>query len=349
MATAEVERAARLALVLAGAGAPLRRAVAEQGAAALVLERRWPPQVSRELRQRAHGLLSEGVPQELARLDRAGWRWLTPADGELPAALATIADPPLGLFVSGRLAAATRVAVVGSRRATPYGRQVARLFASELARAGVVVVSGMARGVDAAAHEGALEAGGDSWAVWGTGPDRVYPREHRALAERLAASGALLTEYPPGSPPRRHQFPERNRIIAGVAEAIVVVEAAARSGALITARLALDEGREVLAVPGSILSDLSVGPNALLRLGARPAITPRDIFDAIGLAPDVSRERVRRGSPLLAAVPAGDAVTVDELAAILDRPVAALLPELLELELSGELERTAAGSYARRR
>ena len=169
-----------------------------------------------------------------------------------------ISDPPLGLFVRGQLTDKPAVTIVGSRKASPYGRQVARLLGEELGRAGVVVVSGMARGVDKAAHEGALAVGGSSWAVWGTGPDRVYPPEHGALAEELATCGALLTEYPPGTPPRRHHFPERNRILAGVARAVVVVEAAARSGALVTARLGLEEGREVLAVPGNIFSELSV-------------------------------------------------------------------------------------------
>lgn len=347
MARAATESEARLALLLAGARAPLRRAVAAVGSATAVLSQRWPATVPREQRRRARELLDDGLGPWLGQLAASGWRWLVPADGELPPLLWELADPPLGLFVRGRLATTPAVALVGSRRATPYGRQVARLLGAELARAGAAVVSGMARGVDAAAHEGALEGGGTTWAVWGTGPDRVYPREHRPLAERIAAAGALLTEYPPGVPPRRHQFPERNRIIAGLAAAVVVVEAAARSGALITARLALDEGREVLAVPGSVLSELSVGPNALLRLGARPALTPRDVLEAVGLSPAPAQATAPAGA-LLEAIPAGVAVSVDQLAVALERPVAAVLAELLELELAGRVERTAAGEYARR-
>jgi len=133
-----------------------------------------------------------------------------PGDEEWPELLTPSSDPPLGLFVRGSLAKGMTVAVVGSRKATPYGLQVARLLGEELGRAGVIVVSGMARGVDEAAHRGALEVGGQSWAVWGTGPDRIYPPEHGNLASELAESGALMTEYPPGTPPRRHHFPERN-------------------------------------------------------------------------------------------------------------------------------------------
>jgi DNA processing protein len=174
----------------------------------------------------------------------------------------------------------------------------------------------------------------------------VYPAEHRDLAERLAASGALLTEYPPGTPPRRHHFPERNRILAGVASAVVVVEAAARSGALVTARLALEEGREVLAVPGNIFSELSVGPNTLLRVGARPLLTPRDLFDTVGESP---LQGVNAGteSGLLKFVPPAEALTADEIAARSGAPVGEVLAELLRLELSGHLRRESDGRYLR--
>jgi DNA processing protein len=176
----------------------------------------------------------------------------------------------------------------------------------------------------------------------------VYPAEHRPLAERLAASGALLTEYPPGTPPRRHHFPERNRILAGVASAVVVVEAAARSGALVTARLGLEEGREVLAVPGNIFSELSIGPNTLLRVGARPLLTPRDLFDAVGESPS---RGVNTGteSGLLKFVPMAEALTADEIAARSGAPVGEVLAELLRLELSGDLQRESDGRYQRTR
>jgi DNA processing protein len=335
-------------LALAGARGPLRRLVAETGSASAVLSRAVPAGREAAVVERARTAPADRAARAEEAAATLGWRWRTPADEDFPEGLRSVSDPPLGLFVRGRLAAAPTVAVVGSRRATAYGRQVARLLATELARAGAVVVSGMALGVDAAAHEGALEAGGPTWAFWGTGPDRVYPGQHRRLAAAIADAGALVTEYPPGTPPRRHHFPERNRLIAGASQAVVVVEAAARSGALVTARLALDEGREVLAVPGSVLSDLSVGPNALLRLGARPAVTPRDVLEAIGLEPAPEAAAVAPGG-LWEHLSTDGASSVDELAAATGRPVSVLLPELLELELRGDVERLADGRYQRRR
>ena len=192
----------------------------------------------------------------------------------------------------------------------------------------------MARGVDGAAHRGALNAGGPSWAVWGTGPDRVYPPEHGELAEELASAGALITEYPPGTPPRRHHFPERNRVLAGLVQVVVVVEAAARSGALVTARLAMEEGREVLAVPGNIFSKLSVGPNTLLRVGARPLLTPRDLFDALGCEP-APAPAVEPDHGLLKFIGAGEALTPDEIAGRAGIEVSSVLSELLARELMG--------------
>ena len=343
-------RWARLALLLAGGGARSRRQLAGEPFADdpfEVLEREGAPAA---VRRAAARMLREAVPGLLATLEDIGWRWLVPADPEFPERLRVTADPPLGLFVRGRLAAAPAVAVVGSRAATPYGRQVARLLGEELVRAGVVVVSGLARGVDACAHEGALAAAGSTWAIWGSGPDRVYPPEHARLAEAIADAGALLTEYPPGTPPLRHHFPERNRLIAGVADATVVVEAAAGSGALGTARQAVDEGREVFAVPGGIFSELSVGPNTLLRLGARPLLTARDVLEVVapGAARAAGAREQRPGEGwLLAKLPSGRARTVDELAAAAGVAVPLLLSELLRLELEGAVERLPDGRFAR--
>jgi DNA processing protein len=294
-------------------------------------------------------LLDDEVPRVMDWLKKEGWRWLVPGDDGYPPGLEHTADPPLGLFVRGELRAAPVVAVVGSRRATAYGLQVARMLAEELARAGVVVASGMARGVDAAAHEGALAVGGQTWAVLGTGPDRVYPPEHGELSRAIAGAGALLTEYLPGTGPRKHHFPERNRVLAGLASAVIVVEAAARSGALITARIAVDEGREVLAVPGSILSDFSVGPNTLLRLGARPLLTPRDVFAAIGVEAPAPGSEAEVDHPLLDHLPAGTHAAVDELVSRSGMSVAEVHAAILELELEGEVERLPDGSYQRRR
>jgi DNA processing protein len=239
------------------------------------------------------------------------------------------------------------VAIVGSRRATPYGLRVARLLGEELGAARVPVVSGMARGIDAEAHQGALASDGATIAVWGTGPDRIYPPEHGRLADTIAIKGALLTEYPPGTPPRRYHFPERNRLIAGMATAVVVVEAASKSGALVTARLALDENREVLAVPGSIFSELSAGPNAMIRVGARPLLSLRDVFDSLSHPPAIHEEDPGSESELLGLIGDERALSVDELAECSGRPAAGLHAELLELELCGAVQRLPDGRYRR--
>jgi len=338
----------RLALLLAGAGPRVRRLLDSSGGDrepfAQLARRGVPAVVIRTARRLAR---REAVDL-LDRADGAGWRWLVPGDAGFPELLRTISDPPFGLFVKGSLSHRPGVAVVGSRAATPYGRQVARLLGEELARARVVVVSGMARGVDAAAHEGALRVNGETWAVWGTGPDRIYPPEHGELASEIARVGALLTEYPPGTPPRRHHFPQRNRLIAGLATATVVVEAAARSGALGTARIALDEGREVLAVPGSIFSERSVGPNTLLRLGARPLLIPADVIEVVGGGELPAPQPGDDGQEgLLAHLPAGEARTSDELAAAAGVQVAEVLAVLLEMEVEGRLERLPDGRYLR--
>jgi len=292
-------------------------------------------------------VLEGRVPEVEAQLSKLGWRFVVAGEAEFPERLASVADPPLGLFVRGVLPEGHAVALVGARHATAYGREVAEYLGRELARAGVAVVSGMARGVDAAAHRGALAVGGPTAAVWGAGPDRVYPPEHGALAEEIAACGCLATEYPPGCAPLAHHFPERNRIIAGLSEAVVVVEADERSGALITARLALEEGREVMAVPGSVFSRLSAGPNGLLRAGATPVLTADDVLGALGLPPRPPQPQGEEEPPLLALIRPGEAMTVDRLAAESHLPVAQVLEALLALELAGRVERLADGRYLR--
>jgi len=300
----------------------------------------------------ARGLARDAAPRALERALDLGWRWAVPGEPDYPQPLRHVSDPPLGLFVRGQpLAEALSdrvVAVVGSRRATPYGCQVARMLGEELARAQLVVASGMARGVDAAAHQGALEASGLTLAVWGSGPDRVYPPEHGALAEAIAVNGILLTEYPPGTPPRPGHFPERNRILAGIARAVVVVEAGVRSGALVTARLALEEGREVLAVPGGIFSPLSVGPNALLRSGAQPVLETADVLRALGLSPASLEHKRDDAGGARQLLTAGESATADELARRSGREVQEVLAELLQLELEGAVRRLDDGRYCRR-
>lgn len=290
--------------------------------------------------------LANRVPSAEDDLARLGWRFLALGEPEFPAGLAAVADPPLGVFVRGSLPSGHAAALVGARHATAYGREVAEYLGRELARAGVAVISGMARGVDSAAHRGALAGGGATVAVWGAGPDRVYPPEHRDLAEEIAARGCLLTEYPPGSPPFAHHFPERNRIIAGLSEVVVVVEADERSGALITARLALEEGREVMAVPGSVFSRLSAGPNGLLRAGAAPVLSADDVLSALQLPP-APVSALEEEPALLALIRPGEGVTVDRLAAASGQPVAQVLETLVALELAGRIVRQPDGSYRR--
>jgi len=211
-------------------------------------------------------------------------------DEAYPACLRQIHDPPARLFVQGRLPAEDMIAIVGSRRATPYGLRVAYRLAADLSQCGVVVVSGLARGVDAAAHRGALSGPTPTVAVMATGLDRIYPPEHADLAAQIARTGALVTEAPDGTPPLPSRFPVRNRIICGLSKGVVVVEAAARSGALITANMAAREGREVFAVPGSIENPLTEGTHALIDDGAKLV---RDVHDILEEFPTLARVHAR--------------------------------------------------------
>ncbi len=222
-----------------------------------------------------------------SRLQAAGLRFVGRSEAVFPRLLHAIHDPPPGLFVRGSagidLLARPAVAVVGARVCSAYGRQVARRLGRDAAAVGLVVVSGMARGVDAEAHRGALDAGGVTVAVLGCGVDRDYPAAHSSLAREIVDRGGLVVaEYGPGVEPAPWRFPARNRIIAGLCAATVVVEARERSGALITADFALEEGREVLTVPGEITSALSAGSNALLRFGATPLTSSADLLEAYG-------------------------------------------------------------------
>jgi DNA processing protein len=287
-----------------------------------------------------------------ADLARRGLRWLARSDPAFPPLLGAIHDPPPGLFLRGlapsELLCRPSVAVVGARSCTDYGAHVARALARDLAAAGVVVVSGLARGIDGWAHRGALEGGGPTVAVLGCGIDRDYPRAHSALAAQVAETGLIASEYPPGVAPAPWRFPARNRIVAGLVAATVVVEARDRSGALITADLALEEGREVMAVPGEVTSSLSRGTNALLRLGATVVTGAADVLEAIGVAPPDTEDRPPpsgAGAAVLAALDSG-AVTVDEVARATGVDPAAAAAALTELELCG-LVSAAAGIYRR--
>ncbi len=222
--------------------------------------------------------------------ERSGSRILLLGEPDYPPRLAEIATPPIALEAAGAPdPSAPGIAVVGSRRATRYGLEVAARFAGGLAAAGLTVVSGLARGVDAAAHRAALRAGGRTVAVLGSALDRLYPPEHRQLARECAAAGAVLTEFPPGAPPLPRHFPRRNRIIAGLTLGTLVVEAAERSGSLSTARHAADSGREVFAVPGPIGSPTSAGCHAIIRLGATLVTSVEEILEELGPLADAER------------------------------------------------------------
>ena len=285
-------------------------------------------------------------------LARAGLRWLARSAEEFPSLLRAIHDPPAGLFLRGvaspGLLSRPAVAIVGARGCSPYGSQVARSLGRELAAAGLVVVSGLARGIDAQAHRGALDAAdGTTVAVLGCGVERDYPRSHAELARQIAERGLVVSEYPPGVEPAPWRFPARNRIIAGLAVATIVVEAREKSGALITADFALEDGREVFAVPGEITSRLSAGTNALLRLGATPLTSPDDVLAALGVARAETRSLdgdVRPEAARLLERLREHPASVDELGLSTGFDPGALAAALTELELAG-LVAEEAGRY----
>ncbi len=274
------------------------------------------------------------------RLGARSLRFLARSAPDFPPLLRAIHDPPPGLFLRGATAVETlsrpAVGIVGARACSGYGASVARTLARELAAAGLVVVSGLARGVDAEAHRGALEAGGITVAVLGCGVDRDYPAAHAELARRIADCGLVVSEYAPGVEPAPWRFPARNRIIAGLCAAVAVVEARERSGALITADLALEEGREVFAVPGEITSALSAGTNDLLKLGASPLTRAADVLSCFGLEAERTAARVEgTAGRLLELLREAGAAGADELARRAGLDAGETARALVELELAG--------------
>ena len=266
------------------------------------------------------------------------------ADVRYPALLTAIPDPPAVLWLRGdadpAVLGAPAVAVVGARACSSYGRAVARMLGRDLAAAGLTVVSGLARGVDSEAHRGALDGGGATVAVLGCGIDKDYPAGHAELARRICDSeGLIVSEYEPGVEPAPWRFPARNRIIAGLCAATVVVEARERSGALITSDFALEDGREVMAVPGEITSALSAGTNALLRLGATPVTGSGDVLEALGVEPPARVEGVSShtgaAATLLRALADAGAATADELVRSTGMGPGEVAAALVELELAG--------------
>jgi DNA processing protein len=269
---------------------------------------------------------------------------------DLPELLQQIHDPPRSLFLRGapdpEILARPAVAIVGARACSPYGAQVARMLGRELAAAGLVVVSGLARGIDGEAHRGALDAGGVTVAVLGCGIDRDYPAAHSELARRICERGLVVSEYEPGVEPAPWRFPARNRIIAGLTAVTVIVEARERSGALITADFALEDGREVFAVPGEITGTLSTGTNRLLRQGATPLTTADDVLELFGLAAS-QRPRAPTVGPSATAVLerlADGAASADELSRTTGLDPGPLAAALAELELA-RLASAADGRY----
>lgn len=365
----DADRAAWVALALTpGVGAArLEALLAEFGSARGVFEA--PPSALRRL----HGVgpaLATAVSarsvadgeQVIAASEAAGGQVLVPTDPAFPACLTTIPEPPPVLFVRGHLEllALPAIAVVGSRDHTTYGAEACRAVAAHAAGAGVAVVSGMARGLDAVAHEAALDAGGATIGVLGNGLGVVYPAANSRLYDRVAENGLLLTEFPPGEKPTAGSFPRRNRLISGLARLTVVVEAAVGSGAIITADAALEQGRDVAAVPGPITSPTSVACNRLIRDGATPILDPSDLhafYPEIRCWPPLpTREpagmralpsTLSPGERALAEALGPAPTPIDALTERFDRPVGLVLAQLGMLEIAGVVEQRPTGMFRR--
>ena len=320
-----------------------------------------------ELLERA-AVLVDDARQARAAAAAAGISVLAWNDPRMPASLLAITDCPPALWVRGSLACldAPAVAIVGSRRASPVSLETATELAAALAARGVTVVSGLARGVDSAAHRGALKTG-CTVAVLGSGVDRVYPSEHVDLADAIAKNGLVVSEYRPGAAPLPFRFPMRNRLISGLSRAVVVIEAGEKSGSLITASCALEQGREVMAVPGTVLHGRNRGGHALIRDGARIVESADDVIDELvslgrldpavagrGATAAAARSGVpshidssTSADPVLLAMQPGSAYDLDALSSALGLDAARLLPRLAGLELQGFIRRTGGGRFMR--
>jgi DNA processing protein len=342
--------------------AAVRALLAQIGLPQIVLDAspsRLAGVAGREIAERLKGPpdapAAQRIDAALAWLDAGEGFIVTLADADYPKPLLDTADPPLLLYARGqrRLLGTPAVAVVGSRNPTPQGEKNAEQFARSLARAGVTVVSGLALGIDAAAHRGALGEPGGTIAVVGTGIDRIYPARNQDLAHAIAERGLLLSEFAFGTPPLKENFPRRNRIISGLSRGVLVVEAAVQSGSLITARLAGEQGREVMAIPGSIHSPLSRGCHALIRQGAKLVESAQDVLEELRLESPGPRDAVVRDADDEAALPplldamGYEAITLDELSMRTGLDAASLNAQLLELELEGRVARLPGGQFQR--
>jgi DNA processing protein len=298
---------------------------------------------------------STAIATALQWARQPGQRILTLADDEYPGALLDIPDPPSVLYVRGRceLLGQPGLAIVGSRNATPQGEGNAKAFASALAAEGLCIVSGLALGIDAAAHRGALNAGGSTVAIIGTGADRLYPARNQALATEIAEKGAIVSEFPLGTPAAAANFPRRNRLISGLSRGVLVVEAAVESGSLITARMAGEQGREVFAIPGSIHSPQSRGCHRLIRQGAKLVETAQDIMEELGCVIEDRKQASKNDDATddpaaqILACTGFDPVTMDELVARSGLTAEALSVILLQLELDGRVSSLPGGRYQR--
>ena len=294
--------------------------------------------------------------KKVEELERKGVRTLTWEDKAYPDRLRHIPQSPPVLYLLGQLQPEDDpgVAVVGTRRCTSYGRQAAEETAAVLARAGITVISGLARGIDGTAHRAALDNGGRTLAVLGSGVDCIYPPEHRGLAREIIRRGAVLSDYPLGTAPEGINFPPRNRIISGLADLVVVIEAGERSGALITANYAADQGRDVFALPGNIYAPKSKGTNQLLRQGAQPLTAPEDILELLDITRGLDLEPSQQVLPANAAeaslfrVLEREPLHVDEICSRVDLPVSQVTSTLTVMELKGLVQKTGRMTYRAR-
>jgi len=293
------------------------------------------------------------LDQVWTKIEAQGIHILTWADDAYPSRLKEIDQPPPVLYIRGEylLDDVFAVAIVGTRKVTPYGRQVTEEIASFLAANGITIISGLARGVDAIAHQTALKAGGRTLAVLGSGVDKIYPPEHRMLAEQMMTRGAIISDYAVGTPPDASNFPPRNRIISGLSLAVVVIEAAETSGALITAEFAAEQGREVFAVPGSILAPQSKGTNKLIQNGALPLLTPNDLMQALDLTRIGEKKMVRKLVPSdetearVLDVLGPEPVHVDEIRSLANLPIEKVSATLALMELKGLVRQVGGMNY----
>jgi len=293
------------------------------------------------------------LDDEMEKVRRAGIRLITWEDDDYPYNLRHIENPPFLLYVKGELKPQDEwaVAVVGTRRATVYGKEATRFLVSELARSHITIVSGLARGIDAVAHQAALDAGGRTIAVLGSGLDIIYPPEHKKLARAIVKNGALLSEYPLGTKPEGSNFPPRNRIISGLAKGVLVVEAGETSGALITADFAAEQGRDVFAVPGSIFYKSCRGTNKLIQQGAKLVLSAEDILEELNISMVEEREEVKEAVPmteteaLLLQHLSTEPVHIDELGRATGLPISIVSSTLALMELKGLVRQVGGMNY----